>query len=93
MRSLSALEPGAIEGSHAGDGTPQLDDKLVGEAEHLQLRAVQRLRKLLRTSFVRPHLPDLGGCTAEGRCVSYQYTLLARNTGAGALAFNFSQLK
>lgn len=42
-----------------GDGSPQLDDKVVGEAERLQVRAVDRLREVHSVGFFLAELPDL----------------------------------
>lgn len=41
------------------DGTPQLDDEVIGEAERLQIAGVDGLRKVHRVRFAAGEVPDL----------------------------------
>ena len=45
---------------HVGDGAPQLDHEVVGEAESLQIGAVDSLGEVHRVLLVFAQLPDLG---------------------------------
>ena len=55
---MALFDPAGLD---VGDGAPQLDDEVVGEAERLQIGAVDRLGKVHRVVLVLPELPDLGG--------------------------------
>ena len=58
----SSFDPAGLD---IGDGAPQLDDKVIREAESLEVRAVDRFGKVHRVVFVLAELPDLGRWNGE----------------------------
>lgn len=49
--------------SSIGDGTPQLDDEVICEAERLQIAGVDGLCKVHRVRFPIAEVPDLFGAS------------------------------